>query len=73
MRRLFPELPRDNPRDTWQVCFSRRCVVLRHELGVPDQHDLHAWPTTFARRRSATDDKHDPASYGSAAAPRRYV
>jgi integrase len=47
VRVLFPELPRTKPRDTLQAYFSRRFVVLRRELGIPDRHDFHALRTTF--------------------------
>jgi hypothetical protein len=39
VRVLFPELPRTQPRGTLQAYYSRRFVVLRRELGIPDQHD----------------------------------
>jgi integrase len=47
VRVLFPELPRTKPRDTLQAYFSRRFVVLRRDLGIPDRHDFHALRTTF--------------------------
>ena len=47
VRVLFPELPRTKPRDTLQAYYSRRFVVLRRELGIPDRHDFHALRTTF--------------------------
>lgn len=47
VRLLFPELPRTKPRDTLQAYFSRRFVVLRRDLGIPDRHDFHALRTTF--------------------------
>jgi integrase len=47
VRVLFPELPRTKPRDTLQAYFSRRVVVLRRDLGIPDRHDFHALRTTF--------------------------
>jgi integrase len=47
VRVLFPELPRTQPRGTLQAYYSRRFVVLRRELGIPDRHDFHALRTTF--------------------------
>ncbi|WP_337875614.1 DUF6538 domain-containing protein [Elioraea sp.] len=47
VRLLFPELPRTKPRKTLQAYFSRRFVVLRRGLGIPDRHDFHALRTTF--------------------------
>lgn len=47
VRVLFPELPRTKPRDTLQAYYSRRFVVLRRDLGIPDRHDFHALRTTF--------------------------
>jgi hypothetical protein len=47
VRVLLPELPRAQPRGALQAYYSRRFVVLRRELGIPDRLDCHALPTTL--------------------------